>query len=212
MLDNNAFRILIAGTPSVGKTTIAKELARVIEYDYIDVAKIIIDEKLYKGMDRDRGSLIIDIHKAKKFFSSFLSKIEKAVLDSHVVDIFPKHLISKVIVLRVHPLLILKRGIMRGWPIKKSIENAQAELLGVCLSDALHFYGEEKVWQVDCTCRSVNDIIIEILEILRGEKKTKKNFDWLTIFEERDELDLLLKLEKASYLPEDLFKLLGDCG
>lgn len=164
MLNNNAFRILIAGTPSVGKTTIAKELARVIEYDYIDVAKIIIDEKLYKGMDRDRGSLIIDIHKAKKFFSSFLSKIEKAVLDSHVVDIFPKHLISKVIVLRAHPLLILKRGIMRGWPIKKSIENAQAELLGVCLFDALHFMVRKKYGKLTVLVVALTTLLLTYLK------------------------------------------------
>ena len=206
-----ASRILITGTPSVGKTTIAKELAKNIEYNYIDVAKIIIDEKLYKGEDRDRGSIIVDTNKARRFFSSFLSKIEKAVLDSHVVDIFPKRLISKVIVLRAHPLLILKRGIMRGWSIKKSIENAQAELLGVCLFDALRFYGEEKVWQLDCTCRNIDDIILDILEILKEKDKAKKNIDWLTILEEKNELDLLLKLEKASYLPEDFFKLLGNC-
>ncbi|MHC1628434.1 MAG: adenylate kinase family protein, partial [Candidatus Nezhaarchaeales archaeon] len=179
-------RILITGTPSVGKTTIAREVAKVISYSYINVAKLIIDEQLYKGKDEDRGSIIVDIRKAKKFFSSFLSNTRRVVLDSHVVDIFPKRLISKVIVLRAHPILILKRGLMRGWSLRKSLENAQAELLGVCLFDALHFYGEEKVWQIDCTCRNIDDIILDILEILKGKGKEKRDIDWLTVLEEKN--------------------------
>lgn len=203
-------RILIAGTPSVGKTTIAKKLADTINYHYVDVAKVVVENQLYKGRDFKRDSLIVDVKRAREFFSDYIIRFGNVVLDSHVVEIFPKHLVDKVIVLRAHPLLIFKRCVERGWSLQKSVENAQAELLGVCLLDAIRFYGVRKVWQVDCTCRPIEDIISEVLKVLRG-KKRKEYIDWLKSIELEEKLDLLLELEKARDLPKDLFELLSDC-
>jgi len=204
-------RILITGTPSTGKTCVAKRLAEILNHRHVEVAKVIVEEGLYKGLDEVRGSFIVDIKRARKFFVTYLAEHCDVVLDSHVVEIFPKKLVDKAIVLRAHPLLILKRGAERGWPLKKCLENAQAELLGVCLSDALRFYGRKKVWQVNCTCRSTEEVVSEILSILQEGKKRRKNVDWLTELEREGKLDLLLRMEKAHDLPKDLFKLLGDC-
>jgi len=205
-------RILITGTPSTGKTTIAKKLAEILNHQHVEGAKIIVENKLYKGRDEIRNSFIVDLKKARKFFTTFLTEHHDVVLDSHVVEIFPKKLIDKVFVLRTHPFLILKRGAERGWTIEKCLENAQAELLGVCFSDALRFYGRKKVWQVDCTCRSIEEIVEEIVSIVQGKRRRESRVDWLTRLEEEGKLDLLLRMEKAGDLPKDLFKLLGDCG
>ncbi|MEM4576811.1 MAG: adenylate kinase family protein [Candidatus Nezhaarchaeales archaeon] len=209
-MDVKPLRILIAGTPSVGKTTIAKKLADIINYHYVDVAKVVVENQLYKGKDFKRGSLIVDIKRAREFFSDYIVRLGNVVLDSHVVEIFPKRLVDRVIILRAHPLLIFKRCIERGWSLEKSLENAQAELLGVCLFDAIRVYGVRKVWQIDCTCRPMEDIISETLKVLRG-KKRREYVDWLKRIESEEKLDLLLELEKARDLPKDFFELLGDC-
>ncbi|MEM2214537.1 MAG: adenylate kinase family protein [Candidatus Nezhaarchaeales archaeon] len=207
---SKTLRVLITGTPSVGKTTIAKEVAKILDYHYVDVAKTIIEKQMYVEVDGERGSFIVNVEKARRFFSSFLKKLSNAILDTHIVELFPRRLIDKVIVLRAHPLLILKRGMERGWPLKKSLENAQAELLGVCLFDALSFYGREKVWQVNCTCRSIEQVVSEVLDILEG-KGGGRDIDWLEELERDGRLDLLLELEKACDLPENLFELLRYC-
>lgn len=204
-------RVLITGTPSTGKTTTAKRLAETLNYHYTDVAKVIVEEKLYKSLDEERGSFIVDIKRAREFFATYLTERQGVVLDSHVVEIFPRKLIDKVLVLRVHPLIILKRGVERRWPLRKCLENAQAELLGICLSDALRYYGKKKVWQVNCTCRSAEDVVSEILCILQG-KGERRDVDWLVELEKEGRLDLLLEIEKARDLPKDLFKLLNNCG
>ncbi|MDH5815824.1 MAG: adenylate kinase family protein [Candidatus Nezhaarchaeota archaeon] len=203
-------RVLITGTPSVGKTTIAKEVAKTLNYYYVDVAKVIIERQMYVEVDSERGSFIVDVGKARRFFSSLLKKLNNAVLDTHIVELFPKRLIDKVIVLRVHPLLILKRGVERGWSLKKSLENAQAELLGVCFFDSLSFYGKKKVWQVNCTCRPIEQVVSEVLSILEG-KRRGEDIDWLKELEREGKLDLLLELEKARDLSENLFEFLRYC-
>jgi adenylate kinase len=204
-------RILITGTPSTGKTTIAKKLAELLNHQHVEVAKIIIEEKLYKGLDEVRGSFIVDIKRAKRFFTAYLAEHHDVILDSHVIEIFPRKLVDKVLVLRAHPILILKRGAERGWSLEKCLENAQAELLDVCFFDALRLYGKNRVWQVDCTCRSVEEIVREILSILQG-KGRRRWIDWLKELEGEGELDLLLEMEKVCDLPIDIFKLLSDCG
>jgi len=211
MIVKESSRILITGTPSTGKTTTAKRLAEALNYHYIDVAKVIVEEKLYKDLDEVRGSFIVDVKRAREFFATCLIGQQDVVLDSHVVEIFPRKLIDKVLVLRVHPLIILKRGVERGWPLRKCLENAQAELLGTCLFDALRFYGKRKVWQVNCTRRSAEDVVSEILCILRGKGK-RRDVDWLIELEKEGRLDLLLEIEKARDLPKDFFKLLNNCG
>jgi adenylate kinase len=206
-----SLRILITGTPSTGKTTVAKKLAELLNHRHIEVAKVIVEEKLYKGLDKIRGSFIVDVKRARKFFSAYLTEHRDVILDSHVVEIFPRKLIDKVLVLRVHPLLIFKRGIEKGWSLEKCLENAQAELLGVCLFDTLRFYGRKRVWQVDSTCRSVEEVVAESLSILQG-KRRRGRIDWLTKLEKEGRLDLLLEMEKARDLPVDFFKLLSNCG
>jgi len=201
---------LIAGTPCTGKTTIAKRLAEVLEATYIDVAKLIEEEELYSSIDVERRSLIVNVERAKKFFAHYLREEERVVLDTHVVEIFPRRLITKVIVLRLHPVLLLKRCLDRGWSLEKSIENALAELLNTCLVDAINVYGEGKVWDVDCTCCGVEEVLRRVLAAVSGSRG-RDSIDWLERLEGRPELELLLKLEEARYLVKDLLKLLGYC-
>ena len=209
-MSTNSLRVLITGTPCTGKTTIAERLAKIVDCKYVDVAKLIIDKKLYSEIDEKRGSIIVNLIRARKFFHKLVEENNRLVLDSHVIEIFPKELIDKVIVLRAHPFIIIKRGLDKGWSLSKCLENAHAELLGTCLVDAINFFGEEKVWQVNSTCRNVDDVVKEVLEVVKG-KKSKTIIDWLGVLYERGEIELLLKLEKASYLPKDFFKLLSYC-
>ncbi|MDI9619875.1 MAG: adenylate kinase family protein [Candidatus Nezhaarchaeota archaeon] len=198
------FRLLISGTPSVGKTTVAKKLAEMMDCPYINAAELIIQEQLYEGVDERRESFIVDTLRAREFFSRFLRGIKRVIVDSHVVDVFPRRLITKVIVLRIHPIEILRRGVARGWNIKKCIENAQAELLGTCLFDALSFYGEDKVRQLDCTNRKAEEIASEVLEALRGKGMTEVSIDWLALVEEDKALEILLRVEREEAIPKEI--------
>ncbi len=58
--------IIITGTPGTGKTTLAKRLAKRLNYHYIDVNKLISKYKLSEGYDSKRRTKIIDINKLNK--------------------------------------------------------------------------------------------------------------------------------------------------
>lgn len=52
--------IIITGTPGVGKTTHAEQLARATGLKHVSVNQIVKDEGFHEGKDEETGSWIVD--------------------------------------------------------------------------------------------------------------------------------------------------------
>jgi len=68
------FTIVITGIPCTGKTTLAKQLAKRLNFHYLDVNKIIKKYKISEGYDKKRKTKIIDVYSMDSvnlFYSSF---------------------------------------------------------------------------------------------------------------------------------------------
>jgi adenylate kinase len=164
-------KIAITGTPCVGKTTIAKLLAKKLGYKYISLNELAKKEKAIVGFDGEMKSRIVDIKKLKKC----VRKIEgDFILDGHFSHEFD---VDFVIVLRCKPDLLLKRLEKRYKNNKKKIkENLDAEILGVITSEVLE--KGKNFFEIDVTSKSKQQIVEEILENLK-RKKSKKIIDWI---------------------------------
>ena len=57
--------IVITGTPGVGKTTHAEQLARATGFKHISVNQIVKDEGFHEGKDEETGSWIVDEDKVR---------------------------------------------------------------------------------------------------------------------------------------------------
>ncbi|CBY01051.1 predicted protein [Plenodomus lingam JN3] len=64
--------IVITGTPGVGKTTHAEQLARATGFQHISVNQIVKDEGFHEGKDEETGSWIVDEDKVGSFIFPFL--------------------------------------------------------------------------------------------------------------------------------------------
>ncbi len=69
--------ICVTGVPGTGKTTLAKKLAKKLNFYYLDVNKFIEKNKLPKGYDRKRKTKIIDVKKLNKILIKEISRIKK---------------------------------------------------------------------------------------------------------------------------------------
>ena len=57
--------IIITGTPGVGKTTHAEQLARATGFKHVSVNQIVKDEGFHEGKDEETGSWIVDEDKVR---------------------------------------------------------------------------------------------------------------------------------------------------
>lgn len=64
--------IVITGTPGVGKTTHAEQLARATGFKHISINQIVKDEGFHEGKDEETGSWIVDEDKVRNTLSHLL--------------------------------------------------------------------------------------------------------------------------------------------
>jgi len=57
--------IVITGTPGVGKTTHAEQLAQATGFTHLSVNQIVKDEGFHEGKDEETGSWIVDEDKVR---------------------------------------------------------------------------------------------------------------------------------------------------
>jgi adenylate kinase len=192
---------VVTGTPGVGKSLFSKRLASEIGATPIDVGKVALQEGFVVGTDVQRRSKIVDMKALSKWVRSLLHEVKgPVILEGHYVSaVVPNHLADLVIVLRCDPKELMKRLRRRRISRKKVYENVAAEVLDVCLVNALESFDKKKVCEIDTTRRTLNSIIREAKEVVDGRiAPTFGKVDWLSRLEKSGELDALMDLGLVS--------------
>ncbi|MEK6953651.1 MAG: AAA family ATPase [Candidatus Micrarchaeota archaeon] len=179
-------KIIITGTPGTGKTTISRELGKIMGAKAIEVNKLIKSKKLFSKIQN--GEMIADFGKLKKELARLLRSNNTIILESHLLSDF-KLPADLAVVLRCNPIELKKRLSRRNYPAKKINENVLSEALDYCHINALEIYGERKVLQVDATKRITPKAIMARIAAF---KKTRKSptIRWLPKMGARELLKL----------------------
>jgi len=186
------------GTPGVGKTAISRNLAEKIKAIHIDLGELVKREGLIAGADKERKTLIVDKTKLSKRVQEIIKQQKgkrNIIIDGHyATDIVPPKDVTKVIVLRRHPQELKQMMEKRGFKNRKLWENLAAEILDICLYDAIKACGTEKVCEIDVTVKNVKEAVDDIISVLNGNKPCMiKIVDWLGQLEQEKRLDEFLK-------------------
>jgi len=186
------------GTPSVGKTAVSQKVASKLNALHIDLAELVKKEKLTSGVDNKRKTLIADKAKLSKRVQQIIrqkGQDKDIIVDGHYAsDIVPAEQITKVFVLRRHPEELKKLMAIRGFKGSKLWENLAAEILDVCLYDAIKAAGLNKVCEIDVTSKKTEEVANDIILILTNKKPCITGIvDWLGNLEQKKQLDNYLK-------------------
>jgi len=168
-------KIAITGTPGIGKSTLAKRLAKSLNYDLIDLNEIVKKQKLYTKYDRSLKTYVIEISDFKKYMNKYLKNKKNVILDSHLSHFIK---VSMVIVLRCEPSELKKRLRKKRWSTKKVQTNVEAELMNIIANEAYSY--NKKVFEIDTTGLNEEKTEKNILKIIKSRKKQKK-IDWMNI-------------------------------
>jgi adenylate kinase len=188
--------ILITGTPCTGKTTTAKALTARLNAEYINLTDYSKTHKLTLEEDKERKTIIINEDKMQKKLAETItaSNNSNIIIDGHyAAAVTPTRLVSQVFVLRRNPKELRKFMEKCGYAGNKMWENLSAEILDVCLIEAMQSQ-QGKVCELDVTGKTVEGIIGEIVDVLdKGKKCYSGVVDWLGMLEREGLTDQYLK-------------------
>jgi adenylate kinase len=188
--------ILITGTPCTGKTTTAKQLTAKLDALYINLTDYAKTYDLTSGEDKQRKTIIIDEEKMHQKLTETINATDKAniIIDGHYASaVTPANLVTNVFVLRRNPKELKRFMEKCGFEGAKLWENLSAEILDVCLIEAVQAQSG-KVCELDITGRTVEEVVNDILDVLENGKKCYSGIvDWLGMLEREGLTDQYLK-------------------
>lgn len=188
--------VLITGTPGVGKTAVSRLLTSRLNATHIDLSELVRREKLTSGVDKARGTLVADMEKVSERVRDILRGCERdVIIDGHyAVDILLAKDVHMVFVLRRNPEELKEAMKNRGFKERKLWENLAAEVLDVCLWDAVRTCGYGKVCEIDATGKRIEEVVEDILSVLEGKRRCRVGVvDWLGKLEKEGRLNEFLK-------------------
>ncbi|KAF2261064.1 P-loop containing nucleoside triphosphate hydrolase protein [Lojkania enalia] len=149
--------IVITGTPGVGKTTHAEQLARNLGFVHLSINQLVKDHGLHEGRDEEMGSWVVDEDKLLDHLETLpIHTTGGYILDWHACDLFPERWIDLVVVLRCETTALYDRLTARGYKGRKLEENVDSEIMQVLLEEARASYSEEVV--VELRSNEVEDV------------------------------------------------------
>ena len=180
----------------MGKTSVSHTLAAKLNARYIGITELVKNENLVTSIDEERKTLVADTKKLQERLEEILSTSEgNIIIEGHyAVDVVPKEDVHTVFVLRRDPNELKNVLEKRGYPEKKVWENLAAEILDVCLMDALSACGADKVCEVDVSGKTVEAVVEEIVLVLEKKKECRSGIvDWLGKLEKTGQLEEFLR-------------------
>jgi adenylate kinase len=188
--------ILVTGTPGVGKTTIAHKLASKLDANYLGVTELVKEQQLFTRVDEERDTLVADTEQVAEHLEKILANTTgTTVIEGHyAVDVVPKRHVNAVFVLRRDPRQLKAVLEARGYNTKKVWENITAEILDVCLCDALSVYGSDQVCEIDVSGKTVDAVVEEAILVLEKREKCRQGtVDWIKKLEAAGQIEEFLR-------------------
>ena len=133
--------IIVTGTPGTGKTKVARFLSKAlrydyVNYDYVNVYRLIQSGKLWTAYDKKRRCYVVDKKKLVRALVKEIKRNPDVILDSHMSHYLPKKYVDLCIVTHCDIVVLKKRLEKRKYSQLKIRENLDAEIFQTCLTEA----------------------------------------------------------------------------
>ncbi|MDR0318943.1 MAG: adenylate kinase family protein [Nitrososphaerota archaeon] len=190
--------VVIVGTPCVGKTTVAKQLADRLGALYVNLTDYAKCNGLIFGEDIERCTSIVDEERMRQALRGVIVGYEgSVVVDGHfAASVVSSEFSTCVFVLRRNPVELKEYMKREGFSENKLCENLLAEILDVCFIEAMTAQAG-KVCEVDITGKSVEQVLDELYTFILAEKKQFSKgsiVDWLGFLEREGLLSQYIKI------------------
>jgi adenylate kinase len=174
--------ILITGTPGTGKTTVSRLLATKLQACYVNPQNLLRRKSIDYAYDEKRRTHIVSLPRLREALYDHAAQADHGlVIDSHIapeIGTLPR--LVRVVVLRCDPIVLQRRLERKRWSKSKISENLEAEILDICLWDAVQNYGSQKIMEIDTTERTPKHVVQQIMKEMHKKRTWKQpKVNWL---------------------------------
>jgi len=174
--------IVVTGVPGVGKSTVARGMARRLDGEHLDLSVLAEAWSLITGRDEERDTAIVDLEGMQLRLMRLMGATRKPlIIEGHFAhDVVSPEAASYIFVLRRAPWVLKGELEARGYGVEKVRENVEAELIGVPLVEAVEAYGAERICEIDTTNREPEEVVEAAISIIRGDGVCDRGkLDWM---------------------------------
>ncbi len=167
-----------------------------MEAEVAEIGTIVRNEGLYKSYDASRRSYVPDEQLVARKIRGLLSERDLVVATHFIGKMFQPSWVKLAIVLRLDPIVLYRRLMEKGRTKRSAWENAESELVDVCLIEAVRSLGKRKVFEIDTSSKSQSRIVSEAMNIVAGKRgSATPSVNWLNHY---DPISLWRKLGRKS--------------
>ena len=192
-------KIVITGTPGVGKHTVAESLSIVMgNIPILDINGIILSENLLTISSENDKDKEVDIQKSYEFLTLLLSKEEfqNSIIVGHLAPyVINSQLVDFVVILRRSPYELKKIYQERCYSDSKTRDNINAEILGILSYDASKNFEFSKLseWE-NSSNLSPSSVAQSIYDMCFDAKlRSYGLIDWISLIQSDSEMLKYLK-------------------
>jgi adenylate kinase len=166
--------VALSGTPGTGKTVVSTYLKKK-QIPVVSLNEIAFDHGFISGYDEKRQSKILDLKKIDSYLKKEYSSEDVIVVEGHASHHLS--LVEKVILLRCHPKILRMRLQNREWNKEKIYENSDAEALDIILCEAVEYFNNEDIFEIDTSENSVEAVCNDVVLIISNNFKPVKKYN-----------------------------------
>ncbi|MCX6801034.1 MAG: AAA family ATPase [Candidatus Diapherotrites archaeon] len=137
--------IIITGTPGVGKTTLAKLLAKKLKMKVFNEKNFALKNRI--GSFNEDNELEIPIKVFEKKANLFLKKNDRIIFEGHTLCEM-KLKVDKIVLITIHPEILELRLESRNYKVEKIMDNVFCEGIDYCKKKVFKNYPRNKVIEI----------------------------------------------------------------
>ena len=181
----SSLKIIVSGTPGVGKHTISLELSKLLNgFPILDINKVILTENLF--IYSSEFETEIDVTKIYNSLKLLLSTKEyvNAIIVGHLAPyVLDPLLIDFVVILRRNPFELKRIYEKRAYSEKKISDNLISEILGIISYDFLKKFNKKNIIELEIIENVLPSVYAQKIIDMYNNKNLREfgMIDWLSV-------------------------------
>ena len=138
-------KILITGTPGVGKSTLAKQISNEFNIESIDISYYIKTRGLYLEYDSILNTLIFEEDVVTNHLNTYITKIESFIIESHTPIIARNIKFDFIFHIKCDTKILVERLSQRKYCENKILKNIECEIFDVIGKELIENFKDESI-------------------------------------------------------------------